>query len=160
MALQFDPPDLLTEKAASGPPVTQFSVFIHNKVGRLLEVIKILAQANIHAVALTILDTSDAAIVRLIVDDPENARVLFNERGLAFTENRVLVVELTSSGEDLQPLLMALLQSECNLHSCIPLLIRPHGKAAFAIHVEDPDIAASVLVSYDFTLLTQGDISR
>ncbi len=54
----------------------------------------------------------------------------------------------------------ALLQAECNIHSAYSLLTRPRGKAALALHVEDSDVASSVLQASQFKLLTQRDISR
>jgi hypothetical protein len=152
--------DLKTEKDPNRDLVTQFSVFMENKVGRLLDIVKMFAQARVHVVALSILDTSDSAIVRLVVDDPDKARALFGEHALAFTEVPLVVVELSSSATDLKAVLTALLQAECNIHSSYSLLIRPRGKAALALHVEDSEVAGSVLQANQFKLLTQRDISR
>ena len=151
---------LKTEKGGVEEEVRQFSVFMENKVGRLLDIVKIFAQARVHVVALSILDTADAAIVRLVTDDPDRARALFQEHGLAFTEVSLVVVELSSSATDLKAVLTALLQAECNIHSAYSLLTRPRGKAALALHVEDSEVASSVLHANQFKLLTQRDISR
>ncbi len=151
---------LKTAKGPQGDEVKQFSVFMENKVGRLLDIVKMFSQASIHVVALSILDTSDAAIVRLVADDPDRARALLSEHGLAFTEVSLVVVELSSSAADLKAVLTALLQAECNIHSSYSLLTRPRGKAALALHVEDSEVAGSVLQSNQFKLLTQRDISR
>ena len=150
-------------KTARGPQedeVKQFSVFMENKVGRLLDIVKMFSQASVHVVALSILDTADAAIVRLVVDDPDKARTLFGEHGLAYTEVTLVVVELSSSAADLKAVLTSLLQAECNIHSSYSLLTRPRGKAALALHVEDSEVAGSVLEANQFKLLTQRDISR
>ena len=152
--------ELQTAKGPMGEEVKQFSVFLENKVGRLLDIVKMFDQARIHVVALSILDTSDAAIVRLVTDDPDRARTIFQEHGLAFTEVSLVVVELSSSAADLKAVLTALLQAECNIHSAYSLLTRPRGKAALALHVEDSEVASSVLQASQFKLLTQRDISR
>jgi hypothetical protein len=158
--MDTDTPELQTAKGNQGEDVRQFSVFMENKVGRLLDIVKVFSQAQVHVVALSILDTSDAAIVRLVTDDPDKARVLFQEHGLAFTEVSLVVVELSSSAADLKAVLTALLQAECNIHSAYSLLTRPRGKAALALHVEDGECACSVLQANQFKLLTQRDISR
>lgn len=158
--MEMDETDLQTARGSSGDEVKQFSVFMENKVGRLLDIVKIFSQAHIHVVALSILDTADAAIVRLVVDDPDRARVLFGEHGFAYTEVTLVVVELTGSAADLKAVLTSLLQAECNIHSSYSLLIRPRGKAALALHVEDTEVAGAVLVANQFRLLTQRDISR
>jgi len=163
MCLIFMDMESMELKTAKGPQeeeVKQFSVFMENKVGRLLDIVKMFDQSHIHVVALSILDTSDAAIVRLVTDDPDKARALFMEHGLAFTEVSLVVVELSSSAADLKAVLAALLQAECNIHSAYSLLTRPRGKAALALHVEDSEVAASVLEANQFKILTQRDISR
>lgn len=158
--MEMDTPELETAKGRQEEEVRQFSVFMENKVGRLLDIVKMFAQAQVHVVALSILDTSDAAIVRLVTDDPDKARSLFHEHGLAFTEVPLVVVELSSSADDLKAVLTALLQAECNIHSAYSLLTRPRGKAALALHVEDGEVACSVLQASQFKILTQRDISR
>jgi len=158
--MDMDTPELQTAKGRQEEEVRQFSVFMENKVGRLLDIVKMFSQAQVHVVALSILDTADAAIVRLVSDDPDKARTLFQEHGLAFTEVSLVVVELSSSAADLKAVLTALLQAECNIHSAYSLLTRPRGKAALALHVEDSDVASSVLQANQFKLLTQRDISR
>ncbi len=158
--MDMDTPELATAKGNQSDEVRQFSVFMENKVGRLLDIVKVFAQAQVHVVALSILDTADAAIVRLVTDDPDKARALFQEHGFAFSEVSLVVVELSSSAADLKAVLTALLQAECNVHSAYSLLTRPRGKAALALHVEDGEVAGSVLQANQFKLLTQRDISR
>jgi len=158
--MELESNELQTARGPLDDEVKQFSVFMENKVGRLLDIVKMFSQASIHVVALSILDTSDAAIVRLVTDDPDKARVLFQEHGLAFTEVPLVVVELSSSAADLKAVLTALLQAEVNVHSAYSLLTRPRGKAALALHVEDRECASAVLQANQFRMLTQRDISR
>ncbi len=158
--MEMDATELKTAKGPQDDEVRQFSIFLENKVGRLLDIVKMFSQASIHVVALSILDTADAAIVRLVADDPDKARALLQEHALAFTEVTLVVVELSSSAADLKAVLTALLQAECNIHSAYSLLTRPRGKAALALHVEDSEVAGSVLQANQFKILTQRDISR
>ncbi|MCE0497609.1 MAG: acetolactate synthase [Methylacidiphilales bacterium] len=158
--MDLESTELKTAKSPQKEEVKQFSVFMENKVGRLHDIVKMFSQHQVHVVALSILDTADAAIVRLVVDDPDKARAIFQEHALAFTEVTLVVVELSSSAADLKAVLTALLQAECNIHSAYSLLTRPRGKAALALHVEDRECAASVLSANQFKLLTQRDISR
>ncbi len=139
--------------------VRQFSIFMENKVGRLLEVINLLAERNIHVLALTTLDTSDSSIMRLVVDDPDAARDLILEHGIPHTETVVLVVELDGA-DQLQPALALILQAEINIHYAYCFLTRPMGKPALVLHLEDPEIAAQGLMRSKFRILGQSDISR
>jgi len=72
--------------------VTQLSVFLANKPGTLAEVSDELAKANINIYALTISDTVDHAVVRMIVSDTRKALHLFGERGVLVLENDVLMI--------------------------------------------------------------------
>jgi hypothetical protein len=149
-----------TAQETQGEKVRQFSVFMENRVGRLLEIIRLFSSHNLHVVALMILDTADSAIVRMVVDDPDRARDLFQEQGIGFTETKLVVVELTRVEIELENVLSALLQAECNIHFTYSFLTRPRGKAALALHVEDDELATHVLEDAGFKVLTQKDISR
>ena len=67
-------PSFIAQDPGSFHPVTQFSIHADNKVGRLNEIIRLLSIHKVHVAALSILDTTDSAIVRLIVDYPEEAQ--------------------------------------------------------------------------------------
>jgi hypothetical protein len=140
-------------------PVRQFSVFMPNRLGRLNEVMRKFDDAGIHALALTVLDTTDSTILRLIVDDPDAARAMFKEMGAAFTETKVLVVELDYAHQ-LKDALSALVEAELNIHYIYPFLTRPDGKAALAISIEHPEVAEEALRRHDFPILDQHDLSR
>jgi hypothetical protein len=140
-------------------PVKQFSVFAENRVGRLHELAAVLKTNNVHIIALTVLDTTDSAIVRLVVDDPDKARELMINNDFPFCESDVLAVEIADEG-DLQPVLAALLEAEINIHYVYTFLKRPGERSALALNVEDADVAAQAIDKRGFRVLTQRDISR
>ena len=140
-------------------PVKQFSVFIENRVGRLYDLVALMAAHNVHIMAMQTIDNTDSAIDRLIVDDPDRARSLFCENGFAFTECDVLAVEFADETH-LKSLLGALLAVEVNIHYIYPFLLRPEGKFAVALSLEDMDLATQSLNTNGFKVLTQRDISR
>ncbi|MDD5261550.1 MAG: acetolactate synthase [Methylacidiphilales bacterium] len=148
-----------TLKSAQPEPVKQFSIFTENKVGRLIEIIKLFADREIHVVALTVLDTTDSSILRMVVDDPDGARQVLREQGIVFVETDLLVVEFDAA-TDLQKILAALLQAEINIHYTYSFLVRPKSKSALAMHLEDTEIGTQVLMRQGFRVLVQGDISR
>jgi hypothetical protein len=148
-----------TEKLSS-PQVHQFSVFLQNKVGALLEVVKLLTEHNIVVLALSIQDSSESSIGRMIVSDPDRVGNLFHEHEIPFSQCEVLVVELRESAADLGKVLSALLMAEVNIFFSYPLLIRPRGRAVLAMHVDDIDCSSSVLRGDGFNILTQADLSR
>lgn len=140
-------------------PIRQFSIFLANKAGRLLELIRILQSRHVHVVALTILDTTDSAIVRMVVDDPDTARSIFHEQAVAHTESSVVVVEL-EAGTELPKVLSSLLEAEINILTTYGFLVRPEGKTALCLNLDDNELGAQVLSRGGFRLLGQNDISR
>ena len=67
---------------------------------------------------------------------------------------------MTEVARDLIRVLTALLQAEVNIYFSYPLLTRPHGRSALALHVDDDECATSVLLGEGFKLLSQAEISR
>jgi hypothetical protein len=156
---------LITSMAAKAIParqpdlVKQFSVFTANRLGRLHDLIALLGSHGVHVLALTILDTTDSAIIRLVTDDPEQARELLHKNEFAFTESDLLVVELGSATE-LTSLMAALLEAEININYLYSFIPHPQGKSVLALSMEDHEMAERVLVRHQFRLLRQPDISR
>jgi hypothetical protein len=148
------------EKVGGSPRVTQFSVFLSNKVGALLDVVKMLNERGVDVLALAVQDSADTAIVRIVVSDPESVEDLFMEQGVPASICDLVVVELKEGASELGRLLAALLAAECNIFGSYALLTRPRGKAALALHVEDNDVAIAVLKQHRFSILSQSDISR
>ncbi len=149
-----------TTQGFQGPRVRQFSVFLKNKVGALLEVVRLLNAHTLEVVGLSVQDSTDSSIVRLVVSDPEAVEHLFDEHEIAFGVCEMVVVEMEEVATDLAKLLVSLLAAEVNIYFSYPLLTRPNGKAALALHVEDHECASTVLAGDGFKLLSQADISR
>ncbi|MEO5720747.1 MAG: acetolactate synthase [Chthoniobacterales bacterium] len=149
-----------TTSKMGGPLVRQFSVFLPNKVGAMLEVVKLLNAHHVDVVALSISESTDSAIARIVVSDPDSVQNLFGEHDIAFGVSEMVVVEMKEVAGQLSKLLAALLMAEVNVHFTYPLLIRPRGFAALALHVDDTDCASSVLRGEGFRILSQTDISR
>src|SRR5436305_12074010 len=142
------------------PLVKQFSVFVPNKVGAMLEIVKLLSAHHTHVVALSVSESTDSAIARIIADDPQRVEKLFREKNIAFGVSQVVIVEMREVATQLVKLLAALVMAEVNVHFAYPLLIRPHGFSAIALHLDDTECASSVLTGEGFKLLSQDDITR
>ncbi len=149
-----------TTSKLSGPLVKQFSVFLPNKVGAMLEVVKLLNSHHSHVVAISVSESTDSAIARIVVSDPDGVAQLFKQNNIAFGMCEVVVVELHEVATQLAKLLATLFTAEVNVHFTYPLLTRPRGLAALALHVDDNECASSVLTGAGFRILSQTDISR
>jgi len=140
-------------------PVIQFSIHADNKVGRLNELVGLLSVHEVHIVALSILDTTDSSIIRIIVDYPEEAQKLLIEHQFSFVQSELVAVELASEAQ-IKTVTCALVQAEINIHYIYPFLIRPNGRYALAISLEDNDLAADTLQRHQLAIIGQGDIAR
>lgn len=140
-------------------PVKQLSIFMENKVGRLSDIFRILDDHEIHVLALTTLDTTDCAITRVVVDDPQRAKELFLEHEVTFSETEVLAVEIAGE-HDINRVLASLLQTEINVHYIYAFVSRPNGRSALAMSIEDMDLAVNILNTHSLRVLSQRDISR
>jgi hypothetical protein len=157
-AMPLDLPE--TTSKIDGPLVKQFSVFLANKVGAMLDILKLLDAHHTHVVAMSVSESTDSAIARIIVSDPEEVENLFKQNNVAYGLCEVVVVELREVATQLIKLFASLFMAEVNVHFTYPLLTRPRGMAALAVHVDDTDCASSVLLGAGFKLLSQSEISR
>jgi hypothetical protein len=146
-------------RARRAEPVKQFSVFTANRLGRLHDLVQLLASRTVHILGLTVLDTTDSAIIRFVVDDPERARELLREHEFPFTESELLVVEVDAATE-LNGLIAALLEAELNINYLYSFIPHPQGKSILAFSLEDNEIAEQVLKQHQFRVLKQPDILR
>ena len=139
--------------------VVQFSVFTPNRLGRLHELVHLLGSRSVHVLALTVQDTTDSAIIRLVLDDPDQGRELLRENDFPFAESVVIAVEINSS-EDLNRLMAALLEAEININYLYVFIPHPQGKSILAMSLEDNEMAEAVFKRHQFTVFKQSDISR
>jgi hypothetical protein len=149
--------EVMTGRAAEA--VRQFSVFTPNRLGRLHELVNRLGSHNVHVLAMTVLDTTDSAIIRLVLDDPDRGRGLLRQNNFPFAESAVLAVEIISS-DDLNRLMAALLEAELNINYLYSFIPHPHGKSIVAVNLEDNELAEAVLKRHQFAVLKQSDLAR
>jgi hypothetical protein len=147
-----------TARGRDWPSVRQYNVFVENRVGNLLSVVRHFETTEIRIVSITIVDSADCAIIRMVLSDPERAREIFELARLPITETDLLVVQLPEGSQPLLQICKALLSAEISIHYAYPLLVGPHGKPALALHVEDHETAAGTLSRLGFTLFTEKDL--
>ena len=140
-------------------PVIQTSIHADNKVGRLNEILGLLKAHDIHLIGLSILDTTDSSIIRIIVDYPEEAQHLLEANKFSFVSSELVAVEINSESE-IHKVTNALVQAEINIHYIYPFISRPNGRSALAISLEDNDLANDTLSRHQITVIGQNDITR
>lgn len=148
------------ETIEPGDPVTQFSVLLQNRAGALAALAKLLRNNAIEVVGISVQDSRDATIARLVVTDPDTTSQIFMEKGIPFTTSSLLVIAMKEAGPGLIQILDTLMVAETNIDFAYSLMPSPKGQAQLAMHVEDYDFAVSVMNQAGFKLVFQADLSR
>jgi hypothetical protein len=151
--------DYATSRGRDWPSVRQFNVFLENRLGALMDLVKHFETADIHIVSLMVMDTADCAIIRIVLSNPERAFEILQRAQLPFTESDLLVVRLPECPQPLVTICKALLSVEIDVDYAYPLLVGPDGHAAMALHVSDHETAAQTLSGKGFTLFAENDFN-
>ena len=141
-------------------PVRQFSVLLQNRAGALAALVKLLRSSHIEVIGLSMQDSRDATVARLIVSDPETTAQLFMEKGIPHATCELVVVALRESGPGLLQCLETLMIAETNIDFAYALLPCPARHSMLAMHVEDYEFALAILHQSGFKLIYQNDLSR
>lgn len=139
--------------------IRQFTIFLENRVGQLLEVIRRFEGTGIRVVALSISDAAECAFVRFVVSDPERGREILERAGLAIIESDLIGVELPTGPQPLLRVCTALLQAEVNIIQAYPLLMQPDGRPSVALMVDNLELSTETLNAKGFRIITEADLA-
>ena len=139
--------------------VKQLSVFVENKFGRISEIINALAENSIDISALSLADTSEFGILRLIVDKPELAVDVLKEEGVIVKLSDVLAIAIDDTPGGLAKALSLLTEANVVIEYMYAFIGKADGKAMTVIRVDDEAKAIDALNKGGVTLLTTDDIS-
>ncbi len=149
---------LSTMRGRDFPTIKQFTVFLENRIGMLMEVLRRFDGTGVRIVAINIHDSTECSIVRLVMTDPERGREILERAGLAMIESDLVGVELPDDPQPLLRICTALLSAEINLVQAYPLLMTPNGKSAVALMVDNCEIASDTLMSKGFRVIEENDL--
>ena len=142
------------------PCVRQFSVFLENRVGRLLDLLRHFDDAShVHVVGLNVIDSSDHAVIRMIPDNADVARLMLHDLSISFSELDIVVAVIDES-HSLADLCLYLLGAELNIHFIYSLIKQPIiGDSLVAIAIDDLTLGGQLLLKKGFTLLGEADLN-
>lgn len=138
--------------------ISQLSVFVENKQGSMSSIVEALAEANIDIRALTIADTTDFGILRLIVRDPESAKKMLQEKDFVVTVNQVIGVEVPDSVGGLAKVLRILDDALINIEYMYDFLAIKEEKAYIIIRVENNAKTVELLQKHGIRCISNEDI--
>lgn len=139
--------------------VEQVSVFIENKSGRLAEVSGVLGEANVNIRALSLADTSDFGILRLIVDDSEKAYNVLRERHFTVNKTEVIGVEVPDTPGGLSSILRILDTNQINVEYMYAFVERSGSNAVIIFRFDNIDQAIAVLLENGVNILNAETIT-
>ena len=136
--------------------VKQVTVFIGNKEGRIEKVTEVLKENNINISSLSLAESVDFGLLRLIVSDPEKAKDALKAEGLSARLSDVIAVEISNAPGSLHELLTALV--DFNIEYMY--VLSSADRASMIMKIKDYAAAESVISTSGFKVLGQSDVSR
>jgi hypothetical protein len=146
-----------TARGRQEPYTIQFSVFLANRVGQLRDMLQLFAKSPVKILGLSIVDSTDWAVVRLVTSDAAATRALLKGNTLPFTESEIILVEVAGH-ESLSAICGKLLSAEINVHFAYTITLRHHDNPVMVFHVDDRVLATQILLKHDFVLLGEADL--
>lgn len=125
--------------------IQQISVFVENESGPLSEIADILAEGQIDITALSLADTSDFGILRLIVDQPEKAQKTLHDHGFIVKTTEVLAVGMDDRPGGLASILHCITDAGISIEYMYAFVGKKEGKAVVVIRVSDKEAAIAAL---------------
>ena len=138
--------------------ITQISVFLENRKGRLYEVCSMLGAAGINIRALTIAETETFGVLRIIVDKPDKALELFHKNNVTANRTEVVAVEVEDRPGGLANILKSLSEHDVNVEYMYGFIEKVTDKALLVFRFDDPEKAGKVLTSLGINVVTSKDI--
>ena len=138
--------------------VQQLSVFVENKSGRLAEIAEIIAGAGADIRALTVADTSDFGILRLIVDKPQIAAQALRDAGMTVSITSVIMMGLSDQPGAFAQAMRTLAENHVSVEYMYAFVSKDSGRASVIIRTDEVERGIEVLRAGGVTILSQEDI--
>ena len=135
--------------------IKQLSIFVENKKGRLAEITKAIAAADVDIRALSIADTTDFGILRLIVNKPDQAAAALKEKGITVSVTNVIAVGINDTPGAFSVPMQILADADIDVEYMYAFITRKSEKAYVILRVADNDAAAKVLADNGVEILSE-----
>lgn len=136
----------------------QLSVFLENRPGSLMEPLKILADANINLVSISLADTEQFGILRLVLKEWEFAKSVLEKDGWVVNVSDVVAVDVDDQPGGLVRMLGTLAEAGINIEYMYAFALRRNVKAVLLFRFEDPDAAIEVLNAANISVIQEADM--
>ncbi len=138
--------------------VKQLSIYVENKVGALAQITSAMAQAGIDLRAISLADTRDYGILRVLCDDPDRAFLTLKEQGLTVSAREVLAFAVPDEPGGMSTIVTELSEGGINIEYVYAATNRDENNAFVIMRVSDNDKAEAILKEHSVKLLTKEDL--
>ena len=160
MSIDQTPPTVPTARGRDYPAIRQFTIFLENRIGQLMEVIRRFEGTTVRILSMTISESGECAFARFLLSDPEAGREVFERAGMAIIESNLIGVELPDDPQPMLSVCSALLRAEVNLIQAYPLMIQSHGRPIVGLMVDNIDLGFETLQSQNLRLITEQELNE
>lgn len=138
--------------------IKQLSIFVENKVGRLQDIVNALGENEVNISALSIADTTDFGILRIIVDNPDKAKLVLKGMGVISKTTDVVAVYIDDRSGGLAAVLNLVSNAGIGIEYMYAFLGRTEGKALMVLKADDEEMLEQVLTSHGVELAKPNEI--
>lgn len=138
--------------------VKQLSVFIENRQGRLGEVLKVLKDNDVNILSISLADTTEYGLLRLIVNTPERGRDVLLEAGFSSMLTDVLIIKVPHVAGSLQNILTLIAEKNVNIEYMYGLSVEAKD-ASIVVKTNELDLACSILKGSNIDTMTEQEIA-
>ena len=140
--------------------ITQISVFLENRKGRLYDVCSLLGSKNINIRALTIAETENFGVLRIVTNDPEKAVKTLKENGFAANITDVVIVEVEDKPGGLAKVLKVLNENNINIEYMHAFMKKRAENSYMVFRFDDPNSAIKILKENKINIIDENTISE
>jgi len=137
--------------------IEQLTVFVENREGHVADILEVLANKGINLLSLTLADSADYGLLRLVVEDPENAKAILKEAGYTASITKVLAIKLSNTVGSLKQLLSKFDESNINIDYMYVLSLKGES-VSVVIKTKDADAAGKLLEAQGVEFVEASDL--
>ncbi|MBE6932399.1 MAG: acetolactate synthase [Ruminococcaceae bacterium] len=138
--------------------IDQLSIFVENKAGSLVQIADVIGASGVDIRAMSLADTADFGILRLIVDRPEPALEALRENGCIVSVTKVIAVEISDTPGSLSKVLALLAEHEIFIEYSYAFISRKKGNAYVIFRLQDNEKAAALLAENGIAVADKDDL--
>ena len=137
--------------------INQITIFLENEPGSLYSATSVLAKADVDIRAISMLETSDMVMLRIVVNEHGKALKVLEDEGIQFKEHRVLAVQIEDKPGGLSELAAVFAKNKINIEYTYPFLTKGGAEALLVLNTDSQNKAEKLLEKSEIRLISESD---